>query len=82
MGKRASIKGKGMDIFIPSKEEKQEAVMTDKSHAKATFYLPQSLLDRLDLAWIKQRMRQRGLTKSYFVESMLTKELKEYEARD
>lgn len=81
--KRASVKGKGADIFLSGQDDQQGRVGTPaaRAHKKATFYLPPDLLDRLDDAWLDMRRVNRGVTKSELVAAALAAALAEYDKR-
>lgn len=68
--KRASVKGKGVDIFFEAEEAPKRQ--------KATFYFPRSLLEELDDIWLELRRRQRRLKKSDIVAAALEMALREY----
>ncbi|HDI11056.1 MAG TPA: hypothetical protein ENF77_01890 [Candidatus Acetothermia bacterium] len=68
--RRASVRGKGVDIFF----EEAEAVKS----RKATFYFPQELLEKLDDVWMDLRRKKRKLKKSEIVAAALKLALEEY----
>ena len=80
--KRPQIKGKGADVFFtesePQEEEEklQEKVKAEK-RVMVTFYLPSSLVDKLDKVWIERRLKDRKVQKSHLVADALQAYLKE-----
>ena len=76
--KRASVKGKGADIFLSGQEGHQDESHKARAHKKATFYLPSDLLDRLDDAWLDLRRLNRDVKKSDLVRTALTAALADY----
>jgi hypothetical protein len=83
MTKRPTIKGKGAEIFLGKEDstpEKEHTVIpSEQYNGKATFYLPTSLLDRLDILWMDLRKSNRRLRKSHLVKDLIEKGLKDYE---
>ena len=92
--RRPSAKGKGADIFFddvanetaeqaqaeaPARTGRRQAAEEPK--AKASFYFTDSLLDRLDRAWMQLRLVDRRITKSELVQVALEEVLEEYEER-
>lgn len=57
--KRASVRGKGVDIFFEETEVPKRQ--------KATFYFPQVLLENLDDIWLELRLKNLKLKKSAIV---------------
>lgn len=88
MVKRTSLKGLGAKLFEP-----QEGNLPARHHdgipaqqragryPKATFYLSQSLLARLDGAWMEERRRNLKIKKSDLVSAALEAFLSEREGR-
>lgn len=68
MPKRPSLKGKGVDIFLGSSEEK---LNKEPVKGKATFYFPEKLLSELDEAWFILRKINRKIKKSDIVQAAL-----------
>jgi len=83
--KRSSIKGKGADIYLGDDNKAEQPVRptkpTDGVRRKATFYIPPSLLDRLDDAWLDLRRIDRSIKKSNMVSAALETALADYEAK-
>ena len=79
---RASVKGKGADIFLASNDDDQAHPRPPQALArkKATFYLPPALLDQLDDAWLDLRRVNRNVTKSELVNVALEAALGDYVA--
>jgi hypothetical protein len=72
--KRPSLRGQGADVFFTEREA--EASQTapqaaDEKRVMATFYLPPTLVDRLDRAWLTRRMQDRKVQKSHLVAEAL-----------
>lgn len=91
--KRPSIKGMGVKLFetdaattsqlhdgMPSRQHDGETSQ-DPKYPKATFYLPATMLERLDKAWIARRNRDRRVKKSDLVREALDMYLAEQEQR-
>ncbi len=78
MAKRASLKGKGAEIFLGSEEERQEVRPARKPHQKATFYFPPELLEALDNVWLELRRVNRSVTKSELVAAALRSALDQH----
>ena len=78
--KRASVKGKGADIFLPGQGEQagEPRPVPTRAHKKATFYLPPDLLDQLDDAWLDLRRLNRDVKKSDLVRTALRAALADY----
>ena len=83
--KRSSVKGKGADIYLGDDNQAQQAShptkSTDGPRRKATFYIPPSLLDQLDDAWLDMRRIDRRVKKSRIVGSALEAALTDYAAK-
>lgn len=83
--KRSSVKGKGADIYLgddkQTKEVSHPTKLTDGPRRKATFYIPPSLLDRLDDAWLDMRRIDRSIKKSNLVSAALEAALADYAAK-
>ena len=83
--KRSSVKGKGADIYLGDDNHTQEVShptkSTDGPRRKATFYIPPSLLDRLDDAWLDLRRIDRSIKKSNMVSAALERALTDYAAK-
>ena len=93
MAKRTSLKGMGASIFEPgaerpegeqaSKEARQRTGTPARHHTsrikKATFYLPEQTLDRLEAVWIAARGKKPAakVSKSELVTSALDTFLRE-----
>jgi hypothetical protein len=80
MAKRPSLKGRGADIFNIGEENNdatpshKHAGMPAQQHAlypKATYYLPQSLQDKLEDVWMMKRKKNRKIKKSDIVREAL-----------
>jgi len=90
MAKRPSVKGKGLDAFFEettpessgsAERPKQETTETTKARGiKATFYLPEGLLDQLEDAWVLLRrdLGTRSIRKSHLVQAALEQALEEF----
>ena len=80
--KRSSIKGKGADIYLGGDSQAEQPAHFTKAtsgvHRKATFYIPPSLLDQLDDAWLDMRRIDRGIKKSNMVSAALEAALADY----
>ena len=81
MGKRPTLKGKGVEIFLGEKRKpsKKEVILKKE---KGTFYLPPSLLASLDKVWITLRNYNRKIRKSDIVKVALEEALKRFEKED
>jgi hypothetical protein len=78
MTKRPTLKGKGVEIFL-GKERRQSREEAGLKKEKGTFYLPPSILDSLDKAWISLRNYNRKIRKSDIVKAALEEALKRFE---
>ena len=78
--RRASMKGKGMEIFLPAEgEEATEREVFKKEKTKmVTFHIPVELEKKLDTVWLELRQHKRGVRKSGIVAYALEKVLDEY----
>lgn len=81
--KRPSIKGKGADLFLEKPEKPKPAKPTKPAikrikQSKATVYLPQTLINRLDNIWLDLRRIHRKLRKSDIVRIALDELFKDY----
>ena len=83
--KRSSIKGKGADIYLgdasAAKGVSRHQQSTDGPSHKATFYIPSSLLDQLDDAWLDLRRLDRSVKKSSLVAAAIEAALADYAAK-
>ena len=83
--KRSSIKGKGADIYLGGDGRAEQPSHSTKGTSdvrhKATFYIPPSLLDQLDDAWLDLRRIDRGIKKSNMVSAALEAALTDYAAK-
>lgn len=78
MGKRPTLKGKGVDIFFEEKKKtNKEKVLSKKE--KGTYYLPPSLLTSLDNIWFIIRKNNRKIKKSDIVKFALEEAVSSYE---
>ncbi len=86
MSKRASLKGKGIDIFTNPEETKGRHVATpahqhaSKTATKATFYLNEQMIEGLDEIWMKVRRKEKDgqkISKSSIVRAVLDKAIKD-----
>jgi len=70
--KRLSLRGQGADVFLaePQPAASQDPAPTEK-RVMATFYLPPTLVDRLDRAWLARRLTDRKVQKSHLVTEAL-----------
>lgn len=75
---RPTLKGKGAAIFLDDDiPENLNTVNTESQrYDKATFYLSDDLLNRLDRLWFTMRATNRKLRKSHLVEMLLDKAIK------
>ena len=82
MAKRSSLKGKGLDAYFQTSDDQsppvtsspQPKAATSKQPAvKATYYLPEYIIDRLEDTWVslKRELNTRSLRKSHLVEAAL-----------
>lgn len=78
MRKRPTLKGKGVEIFLGEERKSSKKKEVSKKE-KGTFYLPPSLLDSLDKAWISLRNHNRKIRKSDIVKLALEESLKRFE---
>lgn len=91
MAKRVRVKGKGAAIFWgeanPTSSQANKTSKTLEQHAgksgntsKATFYLPESLIDNLEDAWLALRKKYKGkkISKSEIVQIALEELLKDW----
>ncbi len=78
--KRPSVKGKGADIFLSgdSKAPSSHKLKGEQERKKATFYIPQDIVDALDDAWLDMRRIKRDVTKSELVTVALERALSDY----
>ncbi len=76
--KRASVKGKGADIFLSTQAPPPDKPRKEAPHKKATFYLPPELLNQLDDAWLDIRRLARSVKKSDLVRTALEAALTDY----
>ena len=90
MAKRSSLKGLGARLFEPAAEEavapsRQNTSLPAHQHGprypKATFYLPASLIERLEQAWLERRRRGAKVKKSDLVRIALEAFLADSEQR-
>ena len=75
MTKRPTIKGKGADFFL----EHQQIKPTEQR--KATFHIPEALIDNLDSVWLDLRRTHRKLKKSDIARVALEQLLRDYEEK-
>lgn len=75
--KRPTIKGKGADFFFTGKDEKPQTLKPEK----ATFYLPETLISKLDDVWLDLRRTHKKLRKSDIARMALEELLKDYDKR-
>lgn len=90
MAKRKRVKGKGASILLGDEPAPQQANKTAKQHngktvntGKATFYLPEDLIDNLDDVWLTLRKRYKGkkVTKSEIAQIAIEEMLKDWEEK-
>ena len=72
MTKRPTIKGKGADFFLEEKEIRYP------EQRKATFYIPETLIDNLDSVWLDLRKTHRKLKKSDIARIAFEQLLRDY----
>ena len=65
---------------MPSRQHDSETSQ-DPKYPKATFYLPATMLERLDKAWLARRNRDRRVKKSDLVREALETYLSDQERR-
>lgn len=91
MAKRKRIKGKGASIFLGDEPASQQANKTSKQHngktvntGKATFYLPEDLIDNLDDLWLtlRKKYKDKKVTKSEITQIALEEMLKDWETKE
>ena len=73
--KRPTIKGKGADFFLDQDKS------GDSLQGKATFYIPEVLIEKLDDVWVDLRKSNRKLKKSDIARIALEEILKDYEEK-
>ncbi len=72
MTKRPTIKGKGANFFLG--QEKTKSI----EQRKATFYIPETLIDDLDSVWLDLRKTHRKLKKSDIARVAFEQLLRDY----
>ncbi len=75
MTKRSTIKGKGADFFLEEKE------IRPPEQRKATFYIPETLIDNLDSVWLDLRKTHRKLKKSDIARIAFEQLLRDYKEK-
>ncbi len=75
MTKRPTIKGKGADFFLEKKE------IRFPEQRKATFYIPETLIDNLDSVWLDLRKTHRKLKKSDIARIAFEQLLRDYKEK-
>lgn len=70
---RPTIKGKGREIFFP---EKDVSKTPSQPYGKVTFWLPVELLEELDNYWLRERAKDKKVTKSGIATQALQEFLK------
>ncbi len=75
MTKRPTIKGKGADFFLEEKE------IRSPEQRKATFHIPETLIDSLDSVWLDLRKTYKKLKKSDIARVALEQLLRDYEKK-
>ncbi|MBC7189099.1 hypothetical protein H5U35_02635 [Candidatus Aerophobetes bacterium] len=88
MAKRVRIKGKGAAIFLGDNKTSSQQNIKPASHLKdeksntikATFYLPEELVDELEEVWLtlRKKYKQRKVTKSEIVQVALRKAFEQW----
>jgi hypothetical protein len=92
MAKRRPMTGKGSDVFIAPLAAAEERLLAEASQAAdlrvererrekrvmVTVYLPPTLVDKLDRAWVERRRRDRKAQKSHLVAEALETYLKDF----
>jgi hypothetical protein len=90
MAKRSSLRGLGARLFEPGAQSAGAPSHQDTSlpvhqhgprYPKATFYLPASLIERLEQAWLERRRRGVKVKKSDLVRIALEAFLADSERR-
>lgn len=83
-GRRPSLKGRGREIFFPEEAQRRDsstprrsAGETPQRRVKATFWLPEELVQTLERAWLERRARDPKATKSQIAEEALRAFLQE-----
>jgi hypothetical protein len=89
MAKKASLLGRGADMFFRGSSDKVEPAGNDavtpaqqrdgRMYPKATYYLPPGLQERLEDLWMRRRKTNRKLTKSDMVREALEEYLSKAE---
>lgn len=92
MARRVRIKGKGAAIFLGDDKTSSQQNIKTASHfksdgsttIKATFYLPEKLVDELEEAWLtlRKKYKQRKITKSEIVQVALRKAFEQWRKND
>ncbi len=77
MGKRPTLKGKGMGVFLEEERKPSKREVISKKE-KGTFYLPPSLLTSLDNVWFALRKHNRKIRKSDIVKVALDEALSKF----
>jgi len=75
MTKRPTIKGKGANFFLGQEKTKST------EQRKATFYIPETLIDDLDSVWLDLRKTQKKLKKSDIARVALEQLLRDYKEK-
>lgn len=83
--KRATMKGKGADIFLGTEREEQQEVGREhkpvpQPNQKATFYFPPEILQKLDKTWLEFRRTNKDVKKSDLVATALSAALEKHAA--
>ena len=73
--KRPTIKGKGADFFLKQEETKLQ------EQRKATFYIPETLIDNLDSVWLDLRKTHKKLKKSDIARIAFEQLLRDYKEK-
>lgn len=85
MSKRASLKGKGKDIFFPEESTQQDSTPSHQHTGKpeqlikSTFYLEVGAVEKLEKFWLDLRIKAKGkkISKSHIVSQALIKTIED-----
>lgn len=86
MSKRASLKGRGVDIFTNPEESEQKTSTPARQHTgkpeqliKSTFYLEAGAVEKLEKFWLDLRIKAKGkkISKSHIVSQALIKTIED-----
>jgi len=89
MSDRPRVKGRGVDIFFEERDDiskkkkgtnKQayQRASEPKKAKKATFYLPEDIVDEIEKVWLRRRHKDKKVTKSELVRIALEQALRDW----